>query len=284
MRPSHLLFASTALVGSLFFAENAFAGAVQDACGQFDFSAVGECHLDTSGGCDAKCTPVNVDVQCSAELYASCNGSCSASADVECTGSCDTSCEASCSGHADFDCNGNCQATCTGHCDAECEGNSDSAHCKAACEGNCSGSCEASCTADASASCQAKCQGSCQGSCKADANASCQIDCQAGGYAKCEADVSGGCKVACSEPKGALFCDGHYVDVGDIDNCIAALATEIGIKVTGNADCSGNSCEASASASCDVSPVGSNGLGYGMVGLMATGLALSLTRRRRASK
>jgi hypothetical protein len=80
--------------------------------------------------------------------------------------------------------------------------------------------------------------------------------------ANCEADLKGGCTAHCSDPNGALFCDGNYVDTGNnLQNCIDALNAILDVKVTASASgsCEGNTCqgEAKASASaCDVSPGG----------------------------
>jgi hypothetical protein len=55
---------------------------------------------------------------------------------------------------------------------------------------------------------------------------------------------------------GALFCDGQYVDVGsDVQSCIDQLGSALNIHVTatGSASCSGNTCTAKGSVSCDTS-------------------------------
>jgi hypothetical protein len=97
---------------------------------------------------------------------------------------------------------------------------------------------------------------SCEGSCTAQANLSCDISCQSSGYANCQATLSGGCTAQCSQPMGALFCDGQYVDVGnDIQSCLDELknSLNINVNVTGSASCSGNTCTAQATATCDAS-------------------------------
>lgn len=102
--------------------------------------------------------------------------------------------------------------------------------------------------------------------------------------AKCEADVTGGCKAQCTKPDGAIFCDGHYVDVGNnFQNCLNALNAVLNVKVEASGSCSGNNCMGQASASCgSISPgepaLGGTGI---LVGLGAVGIALA---RRRSKK
>jgi hypothetical protein len=97
---------------------------------------------------------------------------------------------------------------------------------------------------------------SCQGSCTAQANLSCDINCQANLYANCQSMLTGGCMAQCSQPMGALFCDGQYVNAGsDLQSCLDELknSLNINVMVTGSAMCSGNTCSAQATASCDAS-------------------------------
>ncbi len=281
MRVTHLLLTASALSVSLLVAENASAKTVQEACGAFDFSGHAECKVELTGGCDVACTPVNFQVQCAADLYETCSGECKVSANVDCTASCQTTCEVDCKANANFNCSANCTGQCGGTCSGKCATAMNKTDCQASCESNCSGECDASCTASGSASCTAKCQGSCSGSCKASANADCQINCQGGGYAKCEANLQGGCKAQCESPKGAIFCNGQYVNTSAIDDCAAALAAELNIKVTGYAACSGNTCKAGGSVGCAAAPVDTSGFGVGMLAVMATGVGLSFARRRR---
>jgi MYXO-CTERM domain-containing protein len=65
--------------------------------------------------------------------------------------------------------------------------------------------------------------------------------------------MQGGCEAQCTQPKGALFCDGQYVDAGNnLQECLDALVATFKIEITGYAtgssssSCSGNTCEAQA--------------------------------------
>lgn len=256
---SLILGPAVAVVGTLTFAQEAHAGL--ESCGNIDVAADAQCQVVTSGGCDAQCTPLKMDLACSAKLEASCTGQCSATLDASCNTSCTADCTGRCTANpGSLDCQGDCEATCDADCSGKCSASSNQAQCQASCKATCGGHCSAKCTGTPpSADCNAKCSASCSGSCTAKANLDCQINCQSKGYAQCEADLEGGCKVKCTDPKGALFCNGQYVDVGDnLQNCIDALNAYLNVKVTANASssCDGGTCEAqaNASASCAAAP------------------------------
>lgn len=281
MRILSVLFA----FGVLLLATEANAAPL-DACGKIDVSANANCKVLAKGGCEAQCTPINVDIACNAKLQVGCTGSCNASVDVACTTMCSGSCMTTCNANpGSFDCTGQCKGQCSADCDARCASSGNVTQCKGSCNANCSGECSAQCSGTPpSATCMAKCQSCCSGSCTAKVNADCQIMCQASGMAKCEVDVSGGCKAQCTKPEGAIFCDGHYVDAGgNFQNCLNALNAILNIKVDASASCMGNSCTGTASASCgSISPgePALGGTGF-LVGLGAIGIGLA---RRRTKK
>jgi MYXO-CTERM domain-containing protein len=115
----------------------------------------------------------------------------------------------------------------------------------------------------------------------------CQLNCQSKGYLDCRTNLQGGCETACTQPDGALFCDGQYMDVGSqIDQCVAALEAAFQIEVTGyangNAQCSGGSCTANAEAgiSCAQSRGDTSGSALGVLGALAA-FGLALGRRKK---
>jgi hypothetical protein len=276
------LFAAFAFTAPVLVSSTASAGI--EACGNINVSASAQCEVVASGGCTAQCTPISFTAACEGQ----CQGSCTASADVECTGTCGGSCDAECSADpGSFDCQASCEGNCEGNCDAACASDANSAQCKASCQATCKGECSASCEGTPpSASCDAKCSACCSGSCTAQANLDCQVSCQG----SCAVDMQGGCTAQCESPKGALFCDGQYVDVGNnLDNCVAALQSLLNIHVEGYADgsasCSGGECnaEGEAGVSCAASPLGPTGLGgYAIMGTLAA-LGAVVARRRRRS-
>src|SRR5882724_5937615 len=80
------------------------------ACGNIDVSAEGSCTAEVSDQCKLDCSSLNVDVACSAQLEASCEGTCPKVPEVNCTASCDGSCETDCNVKpADFDCEASCK-------------------------------------------------------------------------------------------------------------------------------------------------------------------------------
>lgn len=281
-----LAAACLALLSAPAFAAD---GPPLSSCGDVYVKGGAQCTVrPPSAECTAQCTPLNVEASCAADLRASCTGGCNVNIDASCTASCSGSCEADCKvDPGAFDCSAKCQASCSGSCDATCAAKPNDAHCKASCKATCAGSCNVDCkVAPPSADCKAKCDASCKGSCHAKANANCEIDCQAKGYVDCDARVTGGCKAACTTDKGALFCDGQFVDTNNLDQCVAALEGLLKIDVQGyaqgNAGCDGGTCTATAEAgaNCSVRPFAKSS-GAGLFGLSLLGLATVLRRRRR---
>lgn len=261
-------------------------------CGDISLEAEAECSvIPPTASCDVMCTPISVRAACSAKLAASCEAGCDKLPSVDCSGKCVAECTGDCTvDPGKFDCQAACRADCSGSCGAKCSANSDKAGCMAECSGACSVSCKGSCdVAPPSASCDAKCEAGCEGSCKVDTNFDCQASCQAKGYAKCEADIQGSCKAKCKSTKGALFCDGQFVDNGDdLDMCIDALKAAFNAKVTikasseGESGCDGGTCEASGrakvSSDCSSTP-GSPANVWALFALVSAMLAYMLRLR-----
>jgi hypothetical protein len=260
-------------------------------CGNIDVEADAECQLEVEGGCESHCKPVNFVGACSAELYAACKGTCDLDADANCTGTCQGDCEGECGvDPGNFDCEATCQGNCEANCSGECQSSDNKTECKATCKATCSGECSASCKGTPpSAKCAAKCEASCSGQCKATANLECQGTCQAKGYANCTGRLEGGCTTECSEPDGALFCDGQYVDRGDnLKECISALnaylESHVDVSASSSGSCTGNTCEGEAeaevSSKCSLDPRALDGTSNGIT-LAGAGLLLAALRRRR---
>lgn len=285
------IFAVALSAAALTAAAPASAGVV-DSCGGIELNATATCEMRVSGGCTASCEPPALTVQCSAELYAGCNGQCNVAVDAMCVSSCQATCQADCTVNpANFNCAAECRADCGAQCDGKCAASAAPDDCKASCQATCGGECDARCDATPpSADCQAQCTSCCTGSCEAEANMDCQIDCQAGGYVDCRTSLQGGCEAACQKPEGALFCDGQYVDVGDqLDACVADLKGLLQIEVkgyaSGNAQCSDGRCTAEGKAgfSCAQSAGDSSSGAVGILGALAAfGLALGRRKNQRA--
>lgn len=247
------------------------------------------CEFDSpSIDCNVACEPIKLEAACAGEAYLKCDGGCDINVEASCTGSCEARCDTKCNvDKGEFDCQAHCQADCSGSCTASCSTSGNKSECEASCKGSCSGDCNASCRVrPPTVDCKGDCKASCQGSCHAEANAKCQIDCQSKLYVECKARLSGGCKAQCTSDKGALFCEGNYVDTGNnLDSCVEALKAKLDVEVEGYSEgmCANGTCEGEAggSASCSAAP-GAPGAHNTWLGLsLVAGLGIVATRRRR---
>jgi len=247
------------LAASMAFGiQTARAGTRAD-CGNIELLAVGECHLEFSGGCKSKCEPIR--------FVAACDGRCDANVSAECTGSCEADCKASCEVEpAEFECSASCQANCGSQVAMEC---GDDQACVAYCETACASNCDAQCgVVPPEANCESRCQASCGGSCETAA----EFDCS---YA-CSAEIQGGCETDCDAPEGALFCDGQYIAVSNFPGCLEYLSENFEIHVEAHA-------EAHADLqACATVPGRDRGSNLPGLAALASALGLLVARRRRA--
>jgi hypothetical protein len=260
-----------------------------DACGDIDVRADATCTANvTPADCELHCTPASFEASCAGKLEAQCEPMCNKLPQVSCTGSCQSDCETECNVKpASFDCEGNCTANCDADCDGKCKSSDNSTDCEAQCKATCSGECHGSCTGmPATADCKGKCEASCQGSCKVDTNFDCQTKCQGQGFVDCKTNIQPAvCKGQCQEPKGALFCDGQFVDNGgNADKCLAALKAyfEAHVMASGTSNCTGNTCEANGQVSCHCStPARRSGSTSGVLAIAGVLGLLGVVRMRR---
>jgi hypothetical protein len=235
------------------------------ACGNIELIADSSCDYVISG-CTADCTPPN--------LVAACSGECTAKPpEVMCSGSCQTDCEAKCMvDPPSFDCTGNCEDTCNNNCQTICT----DTNCQNDCEATCSNQCQVSCQASpGSADCTAECQTSCDASCTVEEH----IDC----HEQCSVSLQGGCQVACSDPTGALFCGGQYVDLtNDPSACLAYLASQgFNVAVDCNINPNGSTCTLSGCSATPGIASARDPLGIAGIAGMMVGIGLVASRRRR---
>jgi hypothetical protein len=230
-----------------------------DPCGNLGALASGDCVYEVSGGCEADCTPIN--------FVAACDGQCTAGVDVSCSGGCEMECQGGCDpGH--IDCVASCHTSCYAGCDSSCVG----AGCVTDCQADCDNRCKIGCDVTLP-SCDVSCKAACDASCTVQAN----VDCHYG----CTTNIQGGCTTACQTPKGALFCNGQYVDLSsDATSCLNYLESQ-GISFSGS--CNANGC--SGTLGCSAAPtlgVVDEKLGVGAIAGLMMGLGLLISRRRRA--
>ena len=247
-----------------------------DACGGVFLESDASCELLVEGGCVAECEPPSFTAMCAAEGTVSCDGQCNAQIEASCTTDCQASCQSDCEvDPVSFECGASCDSHCVSSCSGECSAASNRAECEASCEASCGAKCEASCEGTPpSASCSSMCEASCDGSCEAKANMDCQIDCQSDFYVDCKADLQGECEVQCERPEGALFCEGQFISVGNLQTCLDQLASSLDVEVEASAEAS-----ADASIACSVTDDPARG-GAALFGLGLFCLAATARRRR----
>src|SRR5690606_31714307 len=84
---------------------------------------------------------------------------------------------------------------------------------------------------DGGLECEASCQQACAGSCAAEGARDCEIGCQAEGAASCKAEMTEKCTEVCRDG-GLMACDQQYIDIDDVDACLAELQ-QLNIEVKG---------------------------------------------------
>lgn len=276
-----LRHALAALVALPFFVAATPAHAVDagagSPCGSFDFSGGLDCKIQVSGGCSANCS--------SLKFEAACTGGCTATPvdagpDSGCVDPCGAQCVKQCD-PAHLDCFVGCHNECDEPTVAECKQSTPNADCVSEAKAHCDMHCKESCKIPPS-NCEEHCNRCCTGSCTTQVNYSCDT--------KCFADVKGGCDVHCAKPEGALFCNGQYVNAGDVEACISYLVQQgvsVDVSARGSVQCSLQGCAGAGSilpspgksAGCATSAGGDTGLG--VLGLLAVGVTAGVVRTRR---
>jgi len=82
--------------------------------------------------------------------------------------------------------------------------------------------------------CDTKCTPVCEDTCVAKANSTCQIDCQTNELESCQTTTVKTCQTDCHDSGGAIFCDGQFLDVSNLKDCAAELASQLSITVDVN--------------------------------------------------
>jgi hypothetical protein len=176
------------------------------------------CKVDSSAGCDARCTPEALVAQCGIQCTHEAVNTPPPSCATDCTNDCFTAC-----GAGGFDCLANCNQGCATECDTECTGAPDVPGCTATCKAACGGECNRACLpAVGSSDCSTVCPASCDGQCQYQANAVVETMCVPG--CTTDAELSGVCAFNCKNG-GALFCDDQYVDATTLKECVDYLGT-----------------------------------------------------------
>ncbi len=268
------------IAGSLIISSTARAED-SNPCGNIGVSAEVTCSAEVEAACETKCTPASFVLACDG----TCSGSCDETATTECTQECSPSCKTECETNpGSFSCEMNCSAHCESSCSGKCSTHPDQAKCEASCRTSCGGECTASCTVVApTETCTTQCETSCETSCRVQHNVECEVGCDI----DCTANLEGGCKTRCEDPKGAIFCDGQFVDTGNnLQECIDYLESlEIAVDVSAWGSVTADaSTDAEGGFSCAVMPSTSSTSGKTLGGLLALLPFIVLFRRRRSGR
>lgn len=213
------------------------ASARLEACGGVFLSGDAHCEFVRDQDCETRCEVTSVETACVASLQSSCDSMCQASAQTQCSQTCEPSCTEECSKVDKPSSQGLCRSECADDCQAKCEGSDNHGRCMACCQQNCNVRCDDHCRSDDTAEvCETKCSPVCTDRCVAEANSSCQIDCQTREFESCQTTTVETCQKDCHDTGGAIFCDGQFLNVTNLKDCAAELASQLSIKVDVNLD------------------------------------------------
>ncbi|HVH98668.1 MAG TPA: hypothetical protein VM869_08155 [Enhygromyxa sp.] len=273
-------------VAAIFVATLAWTGAAnaEDPCG-----APGEllksCEIIEEPECHEVCEPDAMLVSCIADAAEQCIAECEDAQTAQCEAGCAGQCKAECANFVVPEepekCKFTCSAECMGSCGAWCEKSGDKVTCFAACNHQCSAHCTSSCDGSGFG-CEVGCTQACMGSCEAQDARECEVSCQIKATAKCKAELPDKCHKVCDNG-GILACDEQFIDIDDIDACLAELE-QLGVEVRGPVEALKGGSQAvlnPRAASCSVEDQAKLGLAGALFTLLSFGLGATFLRRRR---
>ena len=200
------------------------------ACGGVYLSVDAACEFVPTETCTTHCEDVAMETDCAARLYTTCEGECTATAEVACVETCTTDCTPVCTTHeadpAPPNAMGLCMSDCQQDCTDDCAGAANKGECRSSCAHTCGELCEKRCDGDDSTTCAPRCDVACEGSCTAQASSACQVTCQSKQFTTCKTEQVQVCEKDCKETGGALFCDGQFLAVTDLQACADELFAE----------------------------------------------------------
>lgn len=295
MKISKMTFAA------MFVASLAWTGVAQaeDPCG-VPGELLESCEVVERPECHRVCEPDAMLVSCIADAAAACMIECESAKSIECEAGCAGACEAECSEKVvpggEQECEISCGSDCMGGCGAACQQSDDKTTCFAACNQQCSAHCSVSCDGDGGGGgavddeddgnleCIVGCTQACTGSCTAEGARDCEISCQAAAAAECKAKLTDKCHLVCDEG-GILACDEQFIDIDDVDACLAELEQR-GIEVRGPVEAlkggSQTILNPRSGASCSVEDQAKLGLAGALFTMLSFGLGATFLRRRRS--
>lgn len=281
MKTNKLTFAAM-LVSALAWSGVAQA---QDPCG-VPGEILKACEIVEEPECHDVCEPDAMLISCLHDAAGECMDQCETTKSIECEAGCTGACQAECShkfmGGGHEECEIECGADCMGGCSAWCEHSKDKTTCFAGCNQQCSAHCTVSCL-DGDYSCEVECAQACTGTCKAEIARDCEMACQAEAVEECKEHLDEKCHEVCDEG-GVLACDEQYVDIDDINACMAELE-RLGTEVRGPIAALKGGSEVTLNpraASCSVEDQAKLGLAGALFTVLSFGLGATFLRRRRS--
>ncbi len=299
-------------IATMFLASLAWSSVAKadDPCGA-PAEVLKSCEVIEEPECYEVCEPDAMLVSCVADGSAKCMAQCADAKAIECEAGCAGSCQAQCADglipKQPQECVISCGSDCMGGCSAACLRSDDKTLCFAACGQQCSAHCSASCDGGGGYvpglpeqpplpgeselpkgggeyvpdGCLVSCEQSCAGSCKAELARDCEIGCQAEAASSCKAELTERCERVC-RGGGVLQCDEQFVDIDDVDACLAELEQQR-VPVAGNIETLlPERGQATPSVSgCSVEDQAKLGLAGAVFTLLSFGLGAGLLRRRR---
>lgn len=217
------------------------------ACNNIPVTAGAQCAAVVGSACTSQCQPANFTLACDGK----CAGTCNETATTSCTEDCSSWCNTDCTTDpGSFDCQTSCISNCATSCPGKCHEHPSQGQCENSCRTTCDTQCTESCTEVAATdSCETKCGTCCDTSCTVQRNVECEVSCDI----QCSGTLQGSCESRCTQPAGALFCDGQFVDAGnDLQSCVDYLESidaDVNIDAWADVDMaarSGWSCTATA--------------------------------------
>jgi hypothetical protein len=297
MNKTNQVLLSIAAAGLLLVVPSV-AHASLDACGGVYLSLDAQCEFVQKETCTTRCEDVAMETSCAAKLYGGCEVECTATAEVTCIETCGPSCAPTCETQATTpdaeppNARGLCMSSCQQDCTDDCADSPNQGECRSSCAHTCGDICEKRCDEEPAVECEPTCTVACAGSCEAQASSSCQVTCQAEQFTVCKTELVQHCEEECETTGGALYCDGQFLNVTELQACAdqlhAELAIDVSVEIDVEVECTSSECEVDSGGKAEGDAEGGcfstidprGGLGGTLMALGIVGLHLVRRRRR----
>jgi hypothetical protein len=286
IRISSAFTASALLFGLSLLPSTARAKAL-DQCGNVFLSADSHCEFKPIEACMTTCSTTSVEQVCSEKTYTMCSSGCTTTDTTTCTkthsDSCSKECDTISAKSSHEVCVSECSDNCTSDAVSKKHFGGDSDKCSKGCAHDCNAQCDTCSSSDQTTDCTTKCMSVTENECLEEVNRECVLSCQTDNYTSCETDTVNTCTTSCHDKGGALFCDGQFLEVSDLQACADQLASEFSFNIDVTAHVAVTTTNGNGSKTttkCSFSPPerGHNGM---LLGALAA-IGIAVARRRRA--